>query len=130
MITSLFRRSSVAFAIALLVAARPLQAQGDIVSQAELDTPPRLASQEVTARLLARSYPPALKRQGVTGTVQLTFVVDAAGKVEPSSVRVVESSSEQLAEAAKSVIGEVRFRPGVKDGQPVRSVVTLPIAYQ
>lgn len=107
-----------------------LHAQDDVYSQSELDTPARLASQEVTARLLARSYPPALKRAGVTGAVELQFVVDASGKVETSSVKVLESTNDELAEAAKAVVADIRFRPGVVKGQPVRSVVTLPIAYQ
>lgn len=114
----------------ILAAPTTLRAQNDVFSQSELDTPTRLASQEVTARLLARSYPPALKRAGVTGTVELQFVVDATGKVEPNSVKVLESSSSELAETAKSIVTEIRFRPGVAKGQPVRSVVTLPIAYQ
>jgi periplasmic protein TonB len=124
------RRIAIALGLALMFGASALSAQSDALSQSELDTPTRLASTEVTARILSRSYPPNLKRQGVTGTVELQFVVDATGKVETSTVRVLESSSTELTDAARAVIGEVRFRPGVKSGQPVRSVVTLPISYR
>jgi protein TonB len=116
--------------LALTVAAAPAAAQGTAYSLNQLDTPPRLASQEMTARLLARSYPPALKRAGITGSVQLEFVVDSAGRVEPETIRVLDATSEELAAAARSVATDIRFRPGVRQGQRVRAVVSLPIAYQ
>jgi protein TonB len=116
--------------ILLAAAAAPAQAQGEAFPLNQLDTPPRLASQEMTARLLARSYPPALKRAGVTGMVQLEFVVDSAGRVEPASIKVVDATSDELAAAARSVATDIRFRPGVRQGQRVRAIVSLPIAYQ
>ncbi|MBX3174779.1 MAG: energy transducer TonB [Gemmatimonadaceae bacterium] len=120
------------FIIALAAVLTPslATAQGAIVAQSDLDTPPRLASQEMTARILARSYPPALKRQGITGNVELEFVVDESGRVEGPSVKVVESTNPELADAAKSVIEEIRFRPAQAGGKAVRTVVTLPITYK
>lgn len=126
----LFSRVLLVAGLSLAVIAAPAAAQGTAYSLSQLDTPPRLASQEMTARLLARSYPPALKRAGVTGSVQLEFVVDSAGRVEPASVRVLDATSEELAAAARSVAADIRFRPGVRQGQRVRAVVSLPIAYQ
>ena len=117
----------------VLVLALPaqLQAQAETVySQSELDTPPKLSSQEMTARLLAKSYPPALKSAGVTGTVQVQFVVDEAGKVEPNSVKVLSSTVPALADAAVAVVGEIKFKPGVLKGQPVKTAVLLPIVYK
>lgn len=117
----------------LLALALPaqLQAQEETVySQSELDTPPKLSSQEMTARLLAKSYPPALKSAGVTGTVQVQFVVDAAGKVEPNSVKVLSSTVPALADAAVAVVSEIKFKPGVLKGQPVKTAVLLPIVYK
>lgn len=120
------------FIIALAAVLTPSLATacGAIVAQSDLDTPPRLASQEMTARILARSYPPALKRRGITGNVELEFVVDESGRVEGPSVKVVESTNPELADAAKSAIEEIRFRPAQAGGKAVRTVVTLPIAYK
>jgi TonB family protein len=96
----------------------------------ELDSPPRLSSQEMTARLLAKSYPADLQKSGVTGIVQVQFVVDKNGKVEPSSIKVVSSTVPQLADAAKKVVEEIKFRPGQVKGQAVKSMVLLPIVYK
>ncbi len=106
-------------------------AQDDTVySPSELDTPPKLTSQEMTARLLARSYPATLQKAGITGTVQIQFVVDESGKVDPASVKVLSSSVPALADAAKNIVGEIKFKPGVLAGKPVKSVVLLPIVYK
>lgn len=101
-----------------------------IYNPSELDSPPRLSSQEMTARLLARSYPADLQKAGVSGIVQVEFVVDKTGKVDPKSIKVVSSSVPQLSEAAKKAVAEIKFKPGQFKGQPVASVVLLPIVYK
>ncbi len=119
--------------LAVLILSFPaaLSAQdATVYSPSELDQPAKLSSQEMTARLLARSYPADLQRAGITGTVQVQFVVDQAGKVEPASVKVLSSTVPALAEAAKGVVTEIRFRPGQLKGQAVKSVVLLPIVYR
>lgn len=118
-------------AAALLSLPLALHAQdATIYSPSELDQPAKLSSTEMTARLLARSYPAALQRAGITGTVQVQFVVDHTGKVEPSSIKVLSSTVPALAEAAKGIVPEIRFRPGQLKGQAVSSVVLLPIVYR
>ena len=115
----------------LLAAPADLKAQDETVySQSELDTPPKLSSAEMTSRLLQRSYPPALRNAGITGTVQVQFVVDAAGKVEPASIKVLSATAPQLADAAKSMVEEIKFKPGQIKGQAVKSVVLLPLIYK
>ncbi|MCC7002211.1 MAG: energy transducer TonB [Gemmatimonadaceae bacterium] len=101
-----------------------------IYNPSELDSPPRLSSQEMTARLLARSYPADLQKSGVTGIVQVQFVVDKTGKVDPNSIKIVSSTVPQLADAAKKVVEEIKFRPGQVKGQAVKSMVLLPIVYK
>ncbi len=119
------------FAVVLLSVPAALHAQDEtIYSPSELDKPASLSSTEMTARLLARSYPSALQRAGITGTVQVQFVVDQTGKVDPASIKVLSSTVPALAEAAAGIVGEIRFRPGQVKGQPVKSVVLLPIVYR
>lgn len=127
MMKSLVRFAAV-LAIALPAAAKAQDAT--IYSPSELDKPAALSSQEMTARLLARSYPAALQRAGVTGTVQVQFVVDQTGKVDPTTVQVVGQANADLAAAAKGVVPEIKFKPGQLNGQPVKSVVLLPIVYK
>jgi len=128
---SAFRRQAV-LAVAVLLVLSPVaaRAQDAVYSPSELDVQPRLTSQEMTARQLARSYPTALQRAGVTGTVNIQFVVDASGKVDAGSIRVMSSTQAQLAEAAKGIVPEIRFRPGEVKGKPVASMVLLPIVYK
>jgi len=64
-------------------------------------------------------YPQATPTQR-QGFVALEFVVEADGSVGP--VRIVTSLSEQLDEAAERTLKQWRFRPGTKDGAPVRAL--------
>jgi protein TonB len=118
-------------AIALVaLAPRHAAAQADIYGPSELSSPPKLVSAAATARLIARSYPEDLRKQNTGGNVQLEFVIGKDGKVEPSSISVVEASVPALGSAAKAVVEKMEFVPGKKDGQPVRSRVQLPIQYK
>lgn len=130
---SLLTGKSLGRLYAVLAFIVPMAAQAQdatVYSPSELDSPAKLSSQEMTARLLARSYPAALQRAGVTGTVQVQFVVDQTGKVDPATIQVLSSTVPALAEAAKGVVPEIRFKPGQLNGQPVKSVVLLPIVYR
>jgi protein TonB len=106
------------------------QADGTVVSMADLTTPPALASAQQAATLIQQSYPDRLQRRGIGGEVVLEFVIGADGKVEESTVEVVSASISGLADAAKSVIGRVRFTPGKVNGQPVRTQIQFPIEYR
>ncbi len=116
--------------LAFIVPAAAKAQDATVYSPSELDKPAALSSTEMTARLLARSYPAALQRAGVTGTVQVQFVVDQTGKVDPTTVQVVSSTEPKLADAAKAIVPEIKFKPGQLNGQPVKSVVLLPIVYK
>ena len=96
----------------------------------ELTTPPRLASVTATASLVRSSYPEALKRASVGGSVQLQFIVDQKGKVDPKSVAVVSASSPALGEAAKAIVEKIEFVPGKMGDTPVRTAVLLPLTYR
>lgn len=129
-----FRLAHLARIAAIVVTATLLpvaaRAQDEVYNLQQLDRQPKVASNEMAARLLARSYPPALKRAGVTGTVEIEFVVDATGKVEPTSLKILDSTSPELTEAAKTAVPGIRFTPGEKKGKAVRSLVSLPITYK
>ena len=127
------RTRHVAFAVAAvaasLVAPRLVLAQ-DVFNADQISSPPKLVSPAATARLVARSFPEDLRKSNTGGTVQLQFVIAANGKVEPSSIEVVEASVPALGAAAKSVAEKMEFVPGKKDGSAVRTRVMLPITYK
>ncbi len=118
-------------AMALTVSARPAQAQDDrIYAIAEVQSPPKLSSSTMAAKLIQESYPADLKSRGVGGMVELQFVVDAKGKVDPSTVEVVDATQTALGEAAKKVVSRLDFSPGKVNGAGVRTKVVLPIIYK
>lgn len=129
---SLLRSAGLAAAIALICVVTPaaLRAQGEAHEMSELETMPKFSSASAAARLIQKSYPEALKRAGINGTVQLEFVVTASGKVEPGSVQIVAASSPVLGEAAKEIAERIEFTPGTIKGEPVRSKVLLPLVYK
>lgn len=70
------------------------------------------------------AWPEAALAEKRTGTVTLSFDVDEAGKLVGSSV-VRSSGHADLDEAAREGISKCDFRPGMKDGLPVRSTMRV-----
>lgn len=98
-----------------------------IYTASEVTTPARLKSPNAAAAAVDRTYPNGMRSIG--GRVQLQFVVQPDGKVDPSSIEVMVASANQLAEAAKRAVQQIEFQPGEIDGVAVRSVVQFPITY-
>jgi TonB family protein len=77
-------------------------------------------------------YPAEAREQNISGMVVVGFVVEPNGFI--SRAEVLRDPGGQLGlSALRSVIGmanEVRFRPAVKDGKPVRYFYTLPIRFR
>jgi periplasmic protein TonB len=108
----------------------PAASRGD--SGAVLDGVITRAMADVPAEYLdgpAPVYPPALRQVGVTGTVTLQSVVDADGKVEPVSVKVVDSSNPGFNAAAIRAILAARFRPAQLRGRTVRQLVQQVVRF-
>jgi TonB family protein len=121
--------ASLLAAAALLAAPHvDLAAQDRVYEAGELTSPPRVRSASAATATVESSLPAALRALG--GRVQLQFVVDPAGKVEPESIEVVVSSAGALADAARKAVQKIAFTPGTVDGKPVRSRVSFPIVYQ
>lgn len=92
------------------------------------------AQVEVAVMLDARSpmprYPQLLKDAGVEGLVRLRFVVDTAGRVEPTTVQVVEASHPAFAAAVQGVLPRLRFTPARVGPRKVRQLVEFPLQFQ
>ncbi len=111
--------------------ARTAAAQDDKVYPInEVTNPPKLASATTAARLISESYPSDLKSRGVGGMVEIQFVVDSKGKVEPGTIEVVDATQSALGEAAKKVVTKLDFQPGKVNGNTVKTRVVLPIIYK
>lgn len=83
--------------------------------------------------LLPRSplprYPDMLRTSRLEGGVRVIFVVDATGRVEMESVRIVEASHPAFAEAVRSVLPRMRFRPAQAGNRRVRQLVEIPFGF-
>jgi protein TonB len=74
-------------------------------------------------------YPEPLRRAGIEGRVLVQAIVDTAGRVEPGSVRILESPSPGFDVATKRWALGARFRPARRQGQAVRVLVNLPVVF-
>jgi protein TonB len=98
------------------------------VERAVVRTPPSTAGKG--ARTSLPEYPPASRRAGEAGTVQLRCFVQESGKC--TEVTVVKSSGfEKLDEAAvKEVQRNWKFVPGKEDGKPVAMWHTFAVTFR
>lgn len=105
-------------------------AEGFAYEVAVLERKPELVNKSQVASLMQRLYPRMLQDAGIGGTVMMQFVIEADGKVEASSVKVIDSTHEQFADASIKAVEKFRFRPGRYKGQNVRVLIQMPITWQ
>jgi TonB family protein len=74
------------------------------------------------------NYTEGAIRRKVQGTVEVTAVVLTDGTVE-DSVKVIRSLDEELDQQAVNAARQWRFRPGMKDGQPVAVQVSIELTF-
>ena len=74
------------------------------------------------------TYPAELRKAKIEGVVTLVFVLNKDGRVEDA--RVENSSRPEFEKPALDAIRKWRFRPGEKDGQPVRTYIRLPMRFR
>lgn len=126
---TLFTLATVA-AAALAPTAVQAQDAAKTYTLAEVEQKPALASVSNFQRIVSDGYPEEMKRRRQGGIAEVSFVVDAQGRVEPNSVEVVGASAPQFGEAAKRALLQAGFRPGKVSGNAVRTQVSLPIVYR
>jgi protein TonB len=91
-------------------------------------TPAAATSAPVAISTPAPRYPASALRRGESGEVLLRIEVDPAGM--PYSMDIVRSSgSRELDRAALVAARGWRFRPALRDGQPVSGWVNVPITF-
>lgn len=126
-------KKTLGFTMALVALAclvpQTVQAQETIFSLAEVSEPPMLKNPQGVADAIQQAYPPVLRDRGISGKVQVRFVVNMDGKVDPETVEVVNSSVVGLGSAAVGVVKEFEFEPGKKDGTAVKTIVVFPIQF-
>lgn len=94
-----------------------------VLTESDLTDPPR------ALHLAEPRYPEALRQAGIEGSVIVTYIVDTAGHVEPSSIRIVSSDHPAFAEAVLASVGTAQFTPGRVHGRAVRVLVRQAIRF-
>lgn len=97
-------------------------AGSDIFDAADLERRP-----EVMAPV-SPVYPSELRKARVEGVVTLVFVVGTDGTVEDP--RVESASRPEFEKPALEAIRKWRFKPGMKEGEAVRTYLRLPIRFR
>ena len=75
-------------------------------------------------------YPAQAIRDGIGGVVELEILVDIDG--QPLEARVVRSSGHRLLDqsARRTVLTRWKFRPAMRNGQPVQALGRVPIEFK
>lgn len=74
-------------------------------------------------------YPEMLRQAGIEGSVVLEFVIDTSGRVEESSIKIIQSTNRAFEGPARDVIRRSLYRPGRVRGQAVRVLVQQSISF-
>jgi protein TonB len=82
---------------------------------------------EVVASV-APVYPADMRKARIEGTVTLIFVLNEQGAVEDP--RVQRASRPEFERPALDAVRKWKFKPGMKDGEPVRTYMKLPIRFR
>jgi TonB family protein len=71
-----------------------------------------------------------LQSAGISGAVDLQYVVDTTGHAEPNSFKVVKATHPAFVEPAKEAILKGVFKPARYKGQHVRQLVQQRISFK
>ena len=74
-------------------------------------------------------YPDMLRAANVEGEVLAQFVVDANGRYEEGSFKVLKSSHEAFTQAVKNALPNMRFYPAEVGGRKVKQLVQQPFTF-
>jgi TonB family protein len=75
-------------------------------------------------------YPKTLAERSVEGMVSMRFVVDSTGRVDMSTVRVVNTTHRLFAQAVITAMPKMKYRPASIAGRPVRLLVQQSFSFQ
>ncbi|MDX2186487.1 MAG: energy transducer TonB [Opitutaceae bacterium] len=113
------RNIFVALAVSVLAITSTMRADDTVYTQVDekpvpLKTPPP-------------RYPDAMKREGVSGIVAVSIVIDEGGNVIKATV--AKSTNPEFDSPAVEAVEKWKFKPAKKDGNAVKVKVTVPLRF-
>ena len=95
-----------------------------VFSSVEVDELPELV------RELRLRYPVGLERAGVSGVVQVEYVVGSDGRVDPQSVRALSSTHPAFHPGCAGGVARRRFKPARRGGRSIAVLVQQTIRFR
>jgi len=96
----------------------------EVFSEAIVEERPSLLSAP------APQYPEVLEEAGIQGRVLIQAVIDTLGRIEPGSLKVLESPNPGFDQPSRNYLLRALFRPARMHGRAVRVLVTQPVLWQ
>lgn len=79
---------------------------------------------------VAPRYPAALMEARVEGAVDVEFVVDTTGRVDVTTVEILNSSHPEFTASVETALSEMKFRPAWRSFRHVRQRVTQRFTFR
>jgi TonB family protein len=79
---------------------------------------------------LRPEYPDVLRHAGISGAVEVEYVVGKDGRIEPHSLRVLTTDHEQFTRSVVYALRPARFKAARRAGQPVAVLVRQAIRFR
>ena len=119
--------SAVPSLLGLLLSVAPASAQAadtqHIYAEDQLTVAPMVLRQP------PMGYPDSLRRSGIGGTVRVSVVLDAKGRPDSGSVRVVSTPDTALNGPARAVVAGTHFAPGIAREHTVRVLMVVAVLF-
>jgi periplasmic protein TonB len=93
-------------------------------STADVDQLPELRG------TLNPSYPERLRRAGISGSVQVEYVILPSGRPDPASLLVIASTEPEFTTSVIRALLGASFKPARRQGRPVAVLVQQTIRFQ
>lgn len=74
-------------------------------------------------------YPESLRSAGIEGRVLVEFTVDTTGRVDASSVKIINSTHDLFTRAVRDALGNFRFRPAEIGGRRIEARAQMPFEF-
>lgn len=78
----------------------------------------------------APAYPESMLRRRIEGSVIVQYVVDTLGHADTATFRVIAATHADFAQAVKSTLPRMRFRPAIMSNRLVPQLVQQPFAFK
>jgi TonB family protein len=78
----------------------------------------------------APAYPKEMEERGIEGAVRVRFVVDSTGRIDLSTIKVLDATNESFAREVRAALPDMRFRPAMIGSHPVRQLSEQGFAFK